>query len=188
MSQDEYFSVHAHLKINVDVLGDDEHVPSEAEFGREIPVAFRIAGECGDLDNGVEKDIQALHQDDSQALTKFLQAQNQKINLLLGFMLSQQDDPKIRHQTETFGASGLTFIARKAFEKGQHVRLKLFLENPPSAIYCYGSVYGCKEKNGKFAVGVKYIRLQEEDRDVLIRAALHQQQKLLRQRALERKS
>ncbi|AMG31712.1 PilZ domain-containing protein [Grimontia hollisae] len=188
MSQDEYFSVHAHLKINVDVLPDDEHIPSEAEFGREIPLAFRIASECGDLDSSVEKEIQALQHDEGHALTKFLHAQNQKINLLLGFMLSQQDDPNLRYQTETFGASSLTFIARKAFKKGQHVRLKLFLENPPSAIYCYGSVYGCKEKNGKFAVGVKYIRLQEEDRDVLIRAALHQQQKLLRQRALERNS
>ena len=64
--------------------------------------------------------------------------------------------------------------------------LKLFIESPPSAIFCYGLVYGCKEKNGKFAVGIKYIRLKEEDKDVLIRATLHQQQKLLRQRALER--
>ncbi|MBV7297065.1 PilZ domain-containing protein [Enterovibrio paralichthyis] len=188
MSQDEYFSVHAHLKINVEVLGDGEPVPSEVEFGREIPIAFRIASQCGDIDNSVEKEINALNHDEGQALSKFLRAQNEKINLLLGFMLAQQDDPTLRYQTETFGASSLTFIARKAFEKGQTVRLKLFLENPPSAIYCYGSVYGCKEKNGKFAVGVKYIRLLEEDRDVLIRAALHQQQKLLRQRALERNS
>ncbi|WP_407332947.1 PilZ domain-containing protein [Enterovibrio sp. 27052020O] len=186
MSQDEYFSVHAHLKINVEELGDGEQVPSEVEFGREIPVAFRIASQCGDIDSSVEKEIHALHQDNGQALGKFLIAQNEKINLLLGFMLAQQDNPKVRYQTETFGASGLTFIAKKAFHKGQHIRLKLFLENPPSAIYCYGSVYGCKEKNGKYAVGMKYIRLQEEDRDVLIRAALHQQQKLLRQRALER--
>ncbi|KXF81955.1 PilZ domain-containing protein [Enterovibrio coralii] len=186
MSQDEYFSVHAHLKINVEVLGETEHVPSDVEFGREIPLAFRIASQCGDLDNSVEKEIQVLAHEDGHALAKFLQAQNEKINLLLGFMLSQQDDPTIRYQTETFGASSLTFIAKQAFQKGQHVRLKLFLENPPSAIYCYGSVYGCKEKNGKYAVGVKYIRLQEDDRDVLIRAALHQQQKLLRQRALER--
>ncbi|MDD1794770.1 PilZ domain-containing protein [Enterovibrio makurazakiensis] len=186
MSQDEYFSVHAHLKINVEELGDGEHVPSDVEFGREIPIAFRIASDCGVLDSSVEKEIHTLHNDQGHALSKFLTAQNEKINLLLGFMLSQQDDPNLRFQTETFGASSLTFIAKKAFQKGQHLRLKLFLENPPSAIYCYGTVYGCKEKNGKFAVGIKYTRLQEEDRDVLIRAALHQQQKLLRQRALER--
>ncbi|MBE1274246.1 MULTISPECIES: PilZ domain-containing protein [Enterovibrio] len=186
MSQDEYFSVHAHLKINVEVLGEGERVPSDVEFEREIPIAFRIASECSDLDGGVEKELQSLHHDNSQALSKFLHAQNEKINLLLGFMLSQQDDPALRHQTETFGASSLTFIAKKPFQKGQHVRLKLFLENPPSAIYCYGSVYGIKEKNGKYAVGVKYTRLQEDDKDVLIRAALHQQQKLLRQRAMER--
>ncbi|ATF08595.1 PilZ domain-containing protein [Candidatus Enterovibrio altilux] len=188
MSQDEYFSVHAHLKINVEILSHDEHVPSNVEFEREIPISFRIASACSNLDSNIENELNALHHDNSQALSKCLHAQSEKINLLLGFMLAQQDDPKLRHQTETFGASSLTFITKTSFKKGQHIRLKLFLEHPHSAIYCYASAYSCEERNGKHAVGAKYIRLQDNDRDVLIRAALHQQQKLLRQRTLERDS
>lgn len=186
MNQDEYFSVHAHVRMNAEVLSDSETVPSPAEFERNIPLSFRIASQCGNVDLAVEKDIQVLHHEDGHALLNYLRAQNEKINLLLSFMLSQQDDPRFRYQTETFGASGLTFISQMEFKKDAVVRLKLFLDSPPTAVYCYGRVYGCKEKNGKFAVGIKYIRLKEEDKDVLIRATLHQQKKLLRQRALER--
>lgn len=186
MSQDEYFSVHGHLKINAQVLDNDEKIPSLIEFERTIPLSFQIARQCGQLDHNIEKEIQVLHFEKGHALTTYLHSQNEKINLLLSFMLSQQDDPTLRYQTETFGASGLTFIAHHPFSKDTAVRLTLFLDTPPSAIYCYGRVYGCKEKNGKFAVGIKYVRLLEEDRDVLIRAALLHQQKLLRHRALER--
>ncbi|WP_394349124.1 PilZ domain-containing protein [Candidatus Enterovibrio escicola] len=169
----------------MELLGNDEAVPSDIEFERNIPIAFRIAHQCSLIDSTVKKELHALY-DDKQAISKFLRSQNEKINLLLGFMLSQLDDPTQEYQTETFGASSLTFTAKKTFEKGQDIRLKLFLENPPSAIYCYGNVYGCKEENGKYTISVKYTRLQEEDRDVLIRVALHQQQKLLRQNALEK--
>ena len=186
MSQTEYFSVRSHIKINVEALNENETVPSLAELDQNIPLSFKIASQCASVDASIERDIQFLHHEDGDALLNYLRAQNEKINLLLSFMLSQQDDPNLRYQTETFGASGLTFISKVAFIKDTAVRLKLFIESPPTAIFCYGLVYGCKEKNGKFAVGIKYIRLKEEDKDVLIRAALHQQQKLLRQRALER--
>ena len=186
MTQTEYFSVHCHIKINIETLNENENIPSLAELERNIPLSFRIASQCGNVDTGIERDVQFLHHEDGDALLNYLRAQNEKINLLLSFMLSQQDDPNFRYQTETFGASGLTFISKVEFIKDTAVRLKLFIESPPTAIYCYGLVYGCKEKNGRFAVGIKYIRLKEEDKDVLIRAALHQQQKLLRQRALDR--
>lgn len=186
MSQDEYFSVDGHLKINAQVLNEGEKIPSPMEFKRSIPLSFRIANQCGYLDQGIENEIQLLNHEKGHALSTYLHTQNEKINLLLSFMLSQQDDPTVRYQTETFGASGLTFIAQTPFIKDSAVRLKLFLDTPPSAIYCYGRVHDCKEKNEKFTVGIKYVRLQEEDRDILIRAALQHQQKLLRHRALER--
>ncbi len=101
-------------------------------------------------------------------------------------MLSQQDDPALRTFTVSFGASQFTYKAKSALPSGQQVRAKLFLEHPAAAIYCYGLVVACEAEEGHFIVTVRYELLRDTDQDLLIKAALYQQQKLLRQRSLDR--
>ncbi|PSW07286.1 PilZ domain-containing protein [Photobacterium lipolyticum] len=186
MNQDEYFSVNTGLTINVEPLGGDEHLPDELDFIKEIPPLFRVASECSGLEESADRSLAGFGKDESKALLAYLAAQNSKINLLLSFVLSQQDDPAIRYTTETFGASKLTYLSGTPFIVGNSVRVKLFLDHPPAAIYCYAEVSNCEAKDDKFEVTLRYNRLQEEDRDLLIRAALNIQQKLLRQRAQQR--
>jgi len=187
MNQDEYFSVHSGLTINVELLSQGEQLPDELAFSQEIPPLFRVASECTGLEEGVEQSLSKLTKDESKPLLDYLTAQNSKINLLLSFVLSQQDDPAFRYTTETFGASQLTFLSKSPVAVGSLVRVKLFLDKPPAAVYCYAEVIGNKEReSGQFEITLKYNRLLEGDRDLLIRAALYIQQKLLRQRAQQR--
>ncbi|MGR5146353.1 PilZ domain-containing protein [Photobacterium alginatilyticum] len=186
MNQDEYFSVSAGLTINIELLPPSEQLPDEIAFSHEIPPLFRVASECTGLEDGVEQSLQKLTREDSKPLLDYLTAQNSKINLLLSYVLSQQDNPRHRHITETFGASQLTFFSAKAIPVGTNARVKLFLDKPSAAVYCYAKVTGSAAKGNKFEITLKYNRLQEDDRDLLIRAALYFQQKLLRQRAQQR--
>ncbi|MFD2179696.1 hypothetical protein [Veronia pacifica] len=185
MSQDEYFSVTVNLRINARLLDIDQNLPEQEEFENEIPSSFRLASQFSKMDSRLDEQG-SVKLDDVTA--RHIQLQNDKIDLLLGFMLSQQDDPEQRYHTESFGASRLVFKGHEKWQTGHYVRLKIFIDHPPSAVYCYGIVSACEEKNGQFEIAIKYTHLLEEDRDVLIRAALHEQQKLLRQRALERKN
>ncbi|EAS42393.1 hypothetical protein P3TCK_00715 [Photobacterium profundum 3TCK] len=195
MEQDEYFSVHTGLTINVEPLASDECLPDEQTFIQEIPPLFRVASECSGLEESAERTLKGFGKEDSKALLTYLAAQNSKINLLLSFVLSQQDNPNFRYITDSFGASQLTFVSDSPFTVGTSVRVKLFLEHPPAAIYCYANVTACgtkvheddsDEKQAQYAITLRYNRLQEDDRDLLIRAALHIQQKLLRIRAQQR--
>ncbi|OAN18252.1 hypothetical protein A3K86_04970 [Photobacterium jeanii] len=188
MTQDEYFSVHAGLTINVEPLADNAICPDEQAFSLEIPPLFRVASECCELEENTERLLKKFGSDDSKALIAYLGAQNTKINLLLSFVLSQQDDPNLRFTTRTFGASRLSYLSAQALSVGQQVRLKLFLNNPPAAIYCYAEVMACQptEDADRYEIELRYSRLLESDRDLLIRAALHVQQKLLRERAQQR--
>ncbi|QIR06253.1 PilZ domain-containing protein [Salinivibrio costicola] len=193
MSQDEYFSVRAAIRINVEPLQDSQAQPDADAFMAEIPAPFRVASQCGQVDNAVEKELQSLDPDDASALYRILQAQNEKITLMMGYMLSQEDDPSQRFTTHTFGASSFAYLSPAPLKHGDHARVKLFLDFPPTAIYCYGVVTHCEEKapDGdhppQYLIQIQYTRLLEDDRDTLIRAALHHQQKLLRKRALNRK-
>ncbi|MCM0147162.1 PilZ domain-containing protein [Photobacterium galatheae] len=187
MNQDEYFSVHAGLTINVEPLPEHFELPDDPTFIREIPPLFRVASECSELEHNAEKALQQESKSMNRTLLDYLAAQNHKMNLLLSFVLAQQDDPAFRQITQTFGASQLTYLSQQPMTAGSQVRLKLFLENPPAAVYCYASVQNCQPAgDDTFEVTLHYSRLQEEDRDLLIRAALHIQQKLLRQRAMQR--
>ncbi|MGF1714308.1 PilZ domain-containing protein [Photobacterium chitinilyticum] len=186
MNQDEYFSVSAGLTINVELLPPNEQLPDELAFSHEIPPLFRVASECTGLEDGVEQSLNKLTKEESKPLLDYLTAQNSKINLLLSYILSQQDNPAHRYSTETFGASQLTFYSNNTFPVGRSARVKLFLDKPSAAVYCYAEIIGNAVKGDKFEITLKYNRLQENDRDLLIRAALYFQQKLLRQRAQQR--
>ncbi|MGR5542610.1 PilZ domain-containing protein, partial [Vibrio campbellii] len=91
-----------------------------------------------------------------------LDTQNAKLNLLLSYMLSQQDEPKFATLTESFGASRFSYRSPQLIELDTPVRAKLFLEHPAAAIYCYGQVTECdNQPEGHYLVHVKFVRLKD---------------------------
>ncbi|NAW59814.1 MULTISPECIES: PilZ domain-containing protein [unclassified Vibrio] len=186
MSDQEYFTVHHHMTANVEPLDDGVTLPSCNDFDAEIPVPFKVASEFCHLEQANEHARLDMQNKDIRQIVELLENQNAKLNLLLTYMLSQQDDPRYRYTTESFGASQFTFRSTQAMPTDMQARVKLFLEHPSAAIYCYGRVTGCDAQENDFLITMKYERLRDSDQDLLIKAALFQQQKLLRQRSLTR--
>lgn len=186
MIDQEYFTVHHALKVNIEKLEHDFVFPEESVFEAEIPTPFIIANEFSQLDSMADLARQELKERDLKYVQQLLDAQNSKLNLLLNFMLAQQDDISTRYTTISFGASQFTFLATQPFPEHNKLRIKLFLEHPASAIYLYGHVTECELVGENNQITVKYDLVRENDQDILIKAALFQQQKLLRQRSLER--
>lgn len=186
MTDQEFFTVHHTFTINVEPMSDDFIFPSYDRFVDEIPAPFVVASEFSQLDQLNEAAKLELRNSDFKHVVQLLDTQNSKLNLLLTFMLSQQDEPELRHKTSAFGASQLTYLANNAPAVGTKLRIKLFIEHPAAAIYCYATVYSVEEHDAEKSITVKYDLLRDTDQDLLIKAALYQQQKLLRQRSLDR--
>lgn len=186
MSDQEYFTVHHALTINVEPLPTSFVFPDLLELITEIPPVFTIATEFSQLEALRDNAKNELKKSDFKHLLQLLDTQDNKLNLLLNFMLSQYDEAKYRRQTQQFGASLLTYIDSQALELEQKIRLKLFLQHPAAAIYCYAHVSDCQPQEDGYLITLKYDRLREDDQDLLIKAALYQQTQLLRQRALVR--
>ncbi len=68
----------------------------------------------------------------------------------------------------------------------QIVRLKIFLREEASAIYCYGQVKQLEPSEHGTHVMLDYVRIREDDRELLVRASLHIQSKQLKLRAQDR--
>ncbi|GLO61278.1 PilZ domain-containing protein [Vibrio sp. MACH09] len=188
MDQQEFFTVHHKLTVNVELLNAEFTLPSETIFTSEIPAPFIVASEFSQVDSLAESAINELKNSDFKHLIQLIEHQNSKLNLLLTFMISQQDDDSIRSITTRFGASQFTYIAPHEVEVDQLARVKLFLDHPAAAIYCYAKVIDCQQSELGYEATLSYCMLRDIDQDLLIKAALYQQQKLLRQRSKEREN
>ncbi|RQW63251.1 PilZ domain-containing protein [Vibrio viridaestus] len=186
MVDQEYFTVHHALKVNIEALQHDFTLPEQAIFEAEIPTPFLVANEFSQLDSLGDLARQELKDSEFKHVLQLLEAQNNKLNLLLNYMLTQEGEDESRYTTLSFGASQFTFISKDPFEVNSPLRVKLFLEHPAAAIYLYGHVAEIASDSHAYQTTVKYDLLRESDQDLLIKAALFQQQKLLRQRSIDR--
>jgi hypothetical protein len=184
MPNNQYFIVEHQLSLNVEVLGSDQSIPDEANFESEIPAPFRMASDIANIDSHSLQPLK-LNNETTQALWGYLQAQNLKINTLLSYVLSQQDNKDFHFQSTSFSA-GACYLKQQAtpFSLNQNVRLKIFIPEESAAIYCYAQVSAIDDT----IVELSYQKIREEDRELLIRATLHVQSKQLKARAQQRTS
>lgn len=181
----EFFAIEHDFSVNITPIDKDQASSFEG-FMAKMPMPFKLATEMNSIDQSALRSLQSLGSSASQ-LVSFLNQQSQKIDLLVGYILSQQDEIQHRHQGVKFGGGGIKFIAATAFDVGQLLELKIFLIENNCAIYCYGEVIAAESANERFAYKVTFHFIREEDREILVRTSLHEQSKQLQKLAKLRK-
>lgn len=180
----EFFSIDHSFDLNVSLI-DVDNVPSFEAFMNNIPLPFKIASDIIQLDQSAFRPLQALSGIASQ-LVEYLHHQTQKIDLLIGYIISQQHDDSQSYCGLKFGGGGLIFSGQASFQLGDMLELKLFLENNSCAIYCLGEVIAISENINQFHHKVVFHYIREEDREILVRSSLHEQSKQLQRLAQQR--
>ena len=181
MDNNDYFLVKHALSINLHPVENDTLPADQLSFEAEIPGPFRMASDLAQADASILAPLK-LNGEHTQAIWTYLQAQNQKINTLLGYVLSQQDEPEFRKTTVQFSAGSVVIKKTDNWAIGDHARLKIFLPEESSAIYCYANVSKVDEIECVFT----YTLIREQDRELLIRASLHVQSQQLKNRTKQR--
>lgn len=95
---DEYFSIVHSINVNMRPLDVDEAVPDEEHIEDAMPYAFRIASEMAAIEAQALRPLRNLG-DHAETLAEFLNLQSRKIDLMMSFVLHQQDDPGLRHKS-----------------------------------------------------------------------------------------
>ena len=186
MQHNDFFTVNGPLKANIEPVPQGSTLPELEQYIAEIPAPFVASSEFALLDQQNDATKHELNQHNLKHVGELIEQQNRKLNLLLNYLISQQDAPEFRYMTTSFGAGQLTYLSRQSLELGQYARVKLFLDHPPAGIFCYAQVSEITPAEQGFEVTLTFVRILEEHQDLLIKAALYQQQKLLRQRSLDR--
>ena len=173
----EFFSIEHKFSINIFPVEAHKNTSYE-QFIADMPMPFKMASDMSSIDQAALRPLQSLSGVASQ-LVEFLNHQSTKIDLLIGYILSQQDEEIHRYQGIKFGGGGLLFTANKAFDISQLLEMKIFLTNENYAVYCYGEVIEVEQKQESNLHKVIFHFIREEDREVLVRTSLHEQSKQL---------
>jgi hypothetical protein len=178
----EYFSIEQDINVNVIPLELDDPLPSDESFIRNMPYSFRLASEVSTIEAAALRPLRNLsHIGDD--LVAFLKAQSRKIDLIMSYILTMEDENNNRLVTTAFGGGGLTVVSNTQMAVGQFAELKVFLADEASAIYCFGEVLSVTQQDDKFLTQLYYARIREDDREIIVRASLHQQSKQLKRQA-----
>jgi hypothetical protein len=156
--------------------------PDDAAFEQLIPEPFLMAGEMAQLERSMLKPLARLG-DMAEELAFYLKAQAKKIDTMMRYILLQQDDATYRYQTLSYGGSALNYLSQTALEPGQLLEVKLFLDQSEGAVFALAAVIACEPQQEKFLIRATFFRIREQDREVIVRASLHQQSKQLKLKA-----
>ncbi|MFC7004150.1 PilZ domain-containing protein [Bowmanella sp. JS7-9] len=182
----EFFSIQHGISANFTLWPADRPLPDYQSFVANMPYAFKVATEVASLELNALRPLRALGEH-AQQLMDFLNHQSRKIDLIMSFVLHQQDDDSARFTTESFGGGGVVLKSDRAMEIGRTGELKLFLTDEAAAVYCLAEVIGCEAKDDIHHITLIYRHIREEDQDLLVKASLHLQSKQLKARAAERR-
>ncbi len=178
----EFFTIKHRLHVNMTCLGEQFSLPELDALDEHMPYAFRIATQMSSLDPQALRNLRNLGEQ-AKELSEFLNHQARKIDLMMSYILQQQDDPDARYFTTEFGGGGLTLQTESQIAIGEHAQLKIFLSDEAAAVFCFAEVIRCEPIDERFHTSLIYTRIREQDQELLVRASLHQQTQQLRARA-----
>lgn len=191
---DEYFAVKYNLNVNAIPLPAQFTLPHETQIEENMPYAFQLASDISDIETKALRPLRNLS-DHAATLAEYLNHQSRKIDLMMSYILRQEDQEEYQYRTLSFGGSGLTIVSHTAMEPGSLFELKIFLDSEASAVFCYGEVIHCEQitedqannqdkacnpDSEQYNVSLIFSRIREQDQELLVRASLHIQAQQLR--------
>lgn len=175
----EFFTIKHELHVNVKLMADDFSVPSQEELVAAMPYPFRMASEMSELEAKALRPLRTLGEH-AKELLNYLNQQSKKIDLMMSYILQQQDDPQERLLSTEFGGGGISVASLEPMPVGTVCQLKIFIEEEASAVFCFGEIISCNPKEDGYHSAIVFSSITEQDQELLVRSSLHLQTKQLK--------
>ena len=174
-----FFLISHPTKVNVCAVSANAAQQSMEEFESNMPYAFRIASELSEIESQALKPLRSMGEKLDE-LVNYLQLQARKIDLMMSYILIQQDDEQHRAEAVKFGGGGLIVSQTNAVEVGLVAEVKVFLEKEAAAVFCLAEVIEVEAVDDLYHVSYVYTHIRDQDQELLVRASLHLQTSQLR--------
>ncbi|MFC3121631.1 PilZ domain-containing protein [Agaribacter flavus] len=178
-----YFLMEHALPINIVPATPEQASQDMHTFEQSMPYVFRIAAEMSEIEAQALRPFRNMGEK-FEDLVNYLQLQAKKMDLMMSYILQEQDDPAYRTKSHKFGGGGLIVHTNTLVENGTPVVVKLFLEDEAAAVYCLAESIDSEPLDStqeEYATSYYFTHIREQDQELLVRASLHLQTKMLRQ-------
>ena len=121
-------------------------------------------------------------------IAEYLKIVDSKVSLLAQSVMRQgQDLTESKLCNTNISASGLSIEIDHAIEEGQFLEIKLLLTSCIAVIMIYGRVVYCKDNSENdpskpYIVGIDYVNLNDQDREILIKHIVKRQMQQIREK------
>ena len=185
-NSEKFFSIEHTFQVNAMPMAVDAPLPTIQQFEQSIPAPFKLASQISYIDSQTLAPIRQIG-GVAVELANFLNLQAKKIDMMMGYILTVQDDEKFRHRGVSFGGSHLSYISEQLLEIDRLVTLKIFISENNCAVYCIGRVVAATPSDNGYLIDVEYAQITDDDKEHLVRTSLQVQTMLLKDRSAKRK-
>ena len=182
----DYFTVADSLPVQLTPVAVDS-VPSEQALHSEIPELFKLCSELAGSDQSALQRVRSENPN-SPALVDALALINQRMGMMLGYLLSQTHGNEYALTDHEFGGGGFRGNSDSRWTVGDTFQANLIFREESLAIYCYVE---CTESetisDDNYQATFQFAQIREQDHEHVIRHSLHSQTRHLKARAEQRK-
>lgn len=163
----EFSRVDAHIPLEI------YRVPPDKREG----IRSKISGEA------FPAEMRALPDLDDKLLTDWLKMLNAKLDALIGMLVLQREGfCSLSLADVNISGGGMSFTSRERYGIGEVLELKMMLPLlPPIALHAYGEVVKEELLADGCRCAVKFIAMEEEIRDEIVKFVFKRQRDILRE-------
>ena len=182
----DFYRIHDQVGLQYQLV-EDQALPSMQSFVAEVPDEFQLVNHLARIDADSSTLLHSIS-DRAPEVGRYLRILNNKIESIARHIVTHQLDSEIQMQEVTLSAGGIGFHSPLKLSMGDLVRCQMVLYPSCTGILTYGEVVRSVplKDSDEFDIALEYVRIQESDRDVLVRHVLQLQSNLLRLAKSER--
>ncbi len=164
----EFSRVDAHIPIEVRL------VPSEERQN----IRSKISGET------ILAEFQTLTDLEDKLLSDWLKMLNAKLDSIINMLTFQREGfCSLPFSRVNISGGGLNFSSSERYKLGDVLEMKMMLPMiPPVALYIYGEVVKIEKQINNFNIAVKFIAMDEDIRDEIVKFIFRMQREMLREK------
>lgn len=180
-----YFRIEDQVNLFYKVV-DEQKMLSATQQSSDMLAGCSLISALDSLDQEAKQIMIRIekHQPD---IAEYLKIVDTKIGLIANEMMRNDQDLTESNLCKTnISASGIAFETKESLSEGQFLQLKLLLTSCFAVIVLYGKVIYCKqnpdaEADMPFLVGIDFVNINQQDREILVKHVVKRQMQQLRE-------
>ncbi|MCL1077572.1 hypothetical protein D5R81_06385 [Parashewanella spongiae] len=183
-----YFSVPHSFKAFLTLWPKDQGLPTENELQGLQSIGLQLLSEVKNVESNCLMQLRQL-ESDTKSVVDYLKLQSKKIDLILQYVLESEPQDGEPALGLKFGGGGIEVLTDFSAQIGQHYKSTVFIRDELIALLAITSVDDCQphpNEANKWVLTLSFQQIIEADVELLVKASLSVQQKMLKKRSQNR--